>query len=310
MDVHLGHPDIPFPLVGSGAPLPDALAFSGKSINVPMDLATCCTLGRPIVFPRAFLPFIALLNSINLEITNTWSSEDQEAQIYWISMRGYLNALLKDTLEFLEKKQKPTALQCWLQREFMLCRHDEAGRREYLNLMKEKNIVPYSVDMFELGKTSGAFLSYTLNAGVSDWFGWWKTQKDWGYYSSEHFGKFLYFERKSAWKVVIQKAGTSNPAAPSSPGSPPNNPDPMPVSESSATSSAVVQVQVPGSQPSGIGPVPGSESAPERQRYFSFKLLSHDPPALPQNAAGNLDWDIILRDLCSLSETWVVGAQA
>ena len=113
-----------------------------------------------------------------------------------MSMHAYLNNLLKHTLDFLWRKQHPTALACWLQREFMLCCHDKNGRREYLKEMKKALIQPYSVDIFELGEfvSSLCFLS-AIEKLIEhyyswDWEFWWKTQFNNEYYSSCHFSWF------------------------------------------------------------------------------------------------------------------------
>lgn len=115
-------------------------------------LVTCHCSGVPYTFPRPYLAFIKLLLLVNNEITQTWKNEDKEDQVYWTSLRAYLNKLLQNTLTCFEKKKHPMALACWLHREFMLCCHDLNGRREYLGVMEKGGVAPYSVDTFELGE--------------------------------------------------------------------------------------------------------------------------------------------------------------
>ena len=134
---------------------------SESMLQEPMELhglsrddcfVTCHVSQVAYRFPTPYLAFIELLSLVNTEITSSWENEDQEDQVYWISLRTYLNKVLQSTLMSLREKRHPMALTCWLHREFLLCRHDGAGRREYLALMKGKKIAPYSVNIFELGK--------------------------------------------------------------------------------------------------------------------------------------------------------------
>lgn len=139
--------DVPFLLQ---ATLSDALEMYGVSRDE--HLVTCHVSERSRTFPRPFHAFIKLLQYVNDEITQTWRKEKKRDRVYWASLRTYLNDLLENALTALEENRRPMALECWLHREFMLCRHDEAGRREYLELMEKHGIAPYSVDIFELGE--------------------------------------------------------------------------------------------------------------------------------------------------------------
>jgi hypothetical protein len=153
-DMNSPYGDIPFPVLKSNSPLADALELHGLSRNVTLKLDTChiSVSERSWTFHSGFLAFIRLLCLLNTEITQTCSKEKKTNQIYWTSLRVYLNNLLENTLTALSKNQRPMALGCWLHREFMLCTHDESGRREYHRLMEKNGIQPYSTDIFELGE--------------------------------------------------------------------------------------------------------------------------------------------------------------
>lgn len=201
--------DIPFP---HQAALEDPLKVHGVSWNE--QWVTCHMSERTFKFPRPYHSFISLLLYINSEITQSWEKENEEDQVYWISLRAYLNHLLQNTLTVFKEKQPPMALACWLHREFMLCHHDEAGRREYLSLMEMTEIAPYSVDIFELGEIFssmcqliGIHSNTSLYYNFLDWFIWWKTQTDNGYYKSPHFERFGKLLKRD-WKIL--KAATSS----------------------------------------------------------------------------------------------------
>lgn len=176
-------------------------------------LVTCHVSEMSYRFPRPYLVFIKLLLLVNDEITGTWENEDEEDQVYWISLRAYLNMSLQNTLTCLNEKQCPMALTCWLHREFMLCRHDDAGRREYLELMEQNGIEPYSLDIFELGE-SFFFLSchqlimiHLKKCHSLDWLTWWKKQFQQGYYTYDHFWRFnkLLNEEQAIIKVAASR---------------------------------------------------------------------------------------------------------
>lgn len=214
MNCQLEYGDIPFHLLKPKAPLEDALEMCGVSRDMALDLVTCHISGRSWTFPGAFYAFIKLLYCVNMELTCTWSMENKKDQGYWISLRAYLNDLLENTLTALEKNQRPMALRCWLHREFMLCRHDEAGRKEYLKLMKKKRIRPYSVDIFEFGEMF--VLSHLLvmihpHACLyfyfSDWLTWWEAQREHGYYKLCHFERFAR-QLKADWKIIKEAASS------------------------------------------------------------------------------------------------------
>ncbi|KAG8214276.1 hypothetical protein J3R82DRAFT_9220 [Butyriboletus roseoflavus] len=231
-------------------------------------------MGKPWVFPRAFLAFLRFLEAVNDEITETWSMENKRNKGYWISLRAYLNHVLENTVKALEKHQQPVALQCWLQREFMLCCHDKAGRGEYRKLMERSGIAPYSVDIFEL-----------------DWKGWWEIQTENHYYDSEQFRKFG-SQLKADWKVIAAAASTQlwdnmEEQEDSQHQNPPIPPENYPTSSSSTTLG---------------GPL--SEPEAQSKMVFIFKSLPHAPPDPPNKADGQLDWEHILEDLMSLTEKW------
>lgn len=103
------------------------------------------------VFHSFFLPFIALLNSLNEEISvlNFEKMKTQDA-CYWLSYRKYLNSVLLNTLENFQKHEEPVAFAHWLCREFFMKKHDENGRKEYRSLMENQGIKPYIMDPFKL----------------------------------------------------------------------------------------------------------------------------------------------------------------
>ncbi|KAI9449564.1 hypothetical protein HD554DRAFT_2181017 [Boletus coccyginus] len=267
-------PDIPFP---SATVLSAELEMYGVSKD---DLlVTCHTLERTWTFPRPFHAFITLLLNINNEITGTWAAENRKDRIYWTSLRAYLNDLLENTLTALQAKRRPTALARWLHREFMLCRHDEAGRREYLRLMKNNGIAPYSVDMFEL-----------------DWWTWWETQTEHGYYAFSHFKRFE--KLLKADQEIIKAAAASELWYD------------IEEEEDQGRRHAnltdrdrpmLPMLPNPKSRSARLGSI-DADTDMEPRATSILNGLSHAPPKPPRMDDGGLDWDGILACLSSLSD--------
>ncbi|KAG6370112.1 hypothetical protein JVT61DRAFT_9026 [Boletus reticuloceps] len=264
MDHRPEHADIPFHHKEN---LEDALKIKGVSRTD--HVITCHLSQRTYTFPRPYQAFIKLLMQVNNEITDTWSSETEEDRVYWTSLRAYLNVLLQNTLSVLKARRQPMALECWLHREFMLCRHDEAGRREYQQLMENNGMVPYMENIFEL-----------------DWLTWWATQTENGYYKPSlfrNFEKMLKVDRN----IIKEAASRQFPllTAPSD-------------SQHSGPSGRLEDPTLPSSGSMILG---GTRS--DTETVFVFKSLSHAPPDLPHMDDGDLDWNSILRDLISLGSS-------
>ncbi|KAN0101318.1 hypothetical protein V8E55_001302 [Tylopilus felleus] len=228
-------------------------------------LVTCHCSGVPYTFPRPYLAFIKLLLLVNNEITQTWKNEDKEDQVYWTSLRAYLNKLLQNTLTCFEKKKHPMALACWLHREFMLCCHDLNGRREYLGVMEKGGVAPYSVDTFEL-----------------DWLTWWQTQFQHGYYMSDLYGGFEKLLRED--HMIIKEASSRQL---------------WHDMEDDGNSRHSRPSRLLAKDPT-LPSIPAGAAVRIEPIIFVFKCLSHAPPDPPCDDNGDLDWDSILGCLSCL----------
>ncbi|KAH7904429.1 hypothetical protein BJ138DRAFT_1106836 [Hygrophoropsis aurantiaca] len=270
--------DVPFLVCELKAPLPDLLVMHGLSIDVDAGLMTChiSDSDESFTFHRAFFSFIIFLNCVNSEITQTWTKEKKKDKAYWISLRAYLNLLLKNTLLALNNKEKPTALFCWLHREFLLCCHNEKGRKEYLKLAHKHGITPYSVDTFSI-----------------DWPIWWDHQVGLGYYDPSHFQKFT-TQLKVDWQMIKATKASD-------------------LWGSSVGDSSKDQPEVPRPSPDPPQNEEGDHGSDRSER--SEPLLDLDGPTLfdifaskarepPKGEDGMLDWVEILKTVCSLEEAF------
>jgi hypothetical protein len=121
--------------------------------GVTKDHVTCSTTNLSptiILVPKIWRPFLLLLQCLNFELTEA-SQDKRNDIIYWKSLRLYLNTLIDRTLEDFDSGRSPMALSHWLQRELMLCRHDNNGRQEYLDVVISNGLQPYDMDVFAFG---------------------------------------------------------------------------------------------------------------------------------------------------------------
>ncbi|KAF8437695.1 hypothetical protein L210DRAFT_3647367 [Boletus edulis BED1] len=178
------------------------------------------------------------------------------------------------------------ALERWLHREFMLFRHDKAGRKDYQQLMDENEMVPYMEDIFKL-----------------DWLTWWINQKKNGYYEApvfKNFEKMLKVDRniikeaasRQVWNDMQGEEEESNAV--------------LLMSYlcsilqfSLLTAPSASEMLEDPTLPSSGSVILGGTRA-DAETVFAFKCLSHAPPDLPHKDDGDLDWESILNDLVSL----------
>lgn len=145
----------PFPFIYSDATDDLQEASVIKDVLIDNDSISCKwpSFIEPVIFHLQFYPFLLLLMTLNAEISTVdWNTIQENDAHYWKSCRTFLNALLSDTIEKLQKLKEPVALAHWLQREFFMKRHDNNGRKAYQELMNQQGIGLYSIDPFQLRK--------------------------------------------------------------------------------------------------------------------------------------------------------------
>jgi hypothetical protein len=187
--------EVPFPR--PTVPLLPQLDMNIEAIY-PTSVAVSCAAvnNRQIIFiSRVYLPFLIFLNTSNHEIDGIeWETETRPW--YWNSLRAYLNMLLEDTLDLLQRCQEPKSLACWLRREYVMCKHNDSGRREYAAMTRSEGLHS-SIDVLTLSMWLHHFHLHHVSKkyitkffAITDWISWCNMQVEAGYYSEDSLGEF------------------------------------------------------------------------------------------------------------------------
>jgi hypothetical protein len=146
--MHPAPKDLPFPKLPKKSHLQSQTTIDILLYDRAVVRCTWSNGSGSVDIPRPFLPFLVFLNCLNSELSNMGSDNHEK---YWRGLRVYLNHLIDETMSHLQAQTEPKAITCWLQREFLMCRHDENGRNGYLRLTRSNGLQPYRADIFMLG---------------------------------------------------------------------------------------------------------------------------------------------------------------